>query len=194
MWHNLDTHVQIIQITTSTLHWRWTHENIWNMGTTFWIVSKMFLMHCINPLPARNNAALIHSSTKTSSIDTQLQIVEWHHKLSLNYWCCLPRLELEFRRFYQIKNFLRHRKWRISSPRLNSGNLTQICSGWMPFQDWSSDLKMTVEVQLKEDLASAICQFSFWFSVVLGGFWVSRNLETRNLETLKESPGKASLC
>ena len=46
-------------------------------------------MYCINPLPVRNNAALLHSSTKTSSIDTQLQIVERHHKLNLNSWCTL---------------------------------------------------------------------------------------------------------
>ena len=43
------------------------------------------------------------------------------------------------------------------------------------------------------ETASAICQFSFRFSVVWGGFWVSKNLETRNLETLKKSPRKASL-
>ena len=35
--------------------------------------------------------------------------------------------------------------------------------------------------------ASAICTFSFRFPAVFGGFWVSRNLKTRNLETLKES-------
>ena len=34
---------------------------------------------------------------------------------------------------------------------------------------------------------SAICTFSFRFPAVFGGFWVSRNLKTRNLETLKES-------
>ena len=34
---------------------------------------------------------------------------------------------------------------------------------------------------------SAICTFSFRFPAVFGGFWVSRNPKTRNLETLKES-------
>ena len=33
---------------------------------------------------------------------------------------------------------------------------------------------------------SANCKFSFWFPAVFGDFWVLRNLETRNLETLKE--------
>ena len=41
--------------------------------------------------------------------------------------------------------------------------------------------------------SSANLQFSFWFLVVFWGFWVSRNLETRNLETLKGSLRKASL-
>jgi hypothetical protein len=33
---------------------------------------------------------------------------------------------------------------------------------------------------------------AFWFPVVFWGFWVSRNLETRNPETLKESLRKAT--
>ena len=35
--------------------------------------------------------------------------------------------------------------------------------------------------------SSAICTFSFRFPAFFGGFWGSRNLKTRNLETLKES-------